>query len=176
MMVTKLPQSPADVFIDQALVPDWEPSEVSGFDVSASPGDSDFLPVGQSLNDVGTIYPHLTVQFSTESSPGETTYNYINEDGTPGQDRNGELVITARAEDQRRYTGDSAAHPPVGADEIVEQLIAEVEAVALRNAVSTATDISPLGSQRGADQPNDYEVTPPVLMSSCVISYHYSRD
>jgi hypothetical protein len=175
-MVTKLPQSPADVFVDQALVPDWQPAEVLGFDVSASPGTDAFLPVGESLADVGTIYPHLTVQFSTESSPGETTYNYINADGNPGQDRNGQLVVTARAEDQRDYSGDPGTYAAVGADEIVEQIIAEVEAVALRNATSASTDISPLGSQRGADQPNDYEVTPPVLMASCVISYHYSRD
>jgi len=64
----------------------------------------------------------------------------------------------------------------VDADEIVERLIASVEDVALANATAASTDISPLGSQRGADQPNDYDVTPPVLMASCTVTYHWSRD
>jgi len=174
--VSRLPQSPQNVFIDQALLPDWTPSGARGFDVQAQPGTDAFLPVGESLDDVGTVYPHLTVQFSTESSPGGTTYNFIGADGRPGQDRNGQLLVTARAEAQRDYTGDPAEYDAVGAEEIVEDLIATVEDVALANALRTDTDISPLGVQRGADQPNDYEVTPPVMMSSCTVTYHYTRD
>jgi len=174
--MSRLPQSPADVFIDQALLPDWDPSTAVGYDVQASPGDDAFLAVGQSLDDVGSVYPHITVQFSTESSPGSTTYNYITADGTPGQDRNGQLVVTARAEAQTAYTGDPNQYTGVDADEIVERLIASVEDVALANATAASTDISPLGSQRGADQPNDYDVTPPVLMASCTVTYHWSRE
>lgn len=173
----RLPQPPPDVFIDQALVPDWSPSDAVGFDVQASPGDEAFLPVGQSLDDVGSVYPHITVQFSTESSPGGTTYNYIAHDGSPGQDRNGQLVVTARAETKTGgYTGDAAQYSAVDADDLVDRLIATVEDTALANATAESTDISPLGSQRGADQPNDYDVTPPVMMASCTITYHWSRD
>jgi hypothetical protein len=173
--MSRLPQSPPDVFIDQALLPSWDTSGAVGFDPSASPGDEAFLAVGQSLDAVGEVYPHITVQFSTESSPGQTTYNFIDEDGSPGQDRRGQLVVTARAEAQTEYTGDSGTYAAVPADTLVEELIAEVEATALDNATAASTDISPLGSQRGADQPNDYEVTPPVMMTSCTISYYYAR-
>lgn len=174
--MNRLPQSPADVFIDQALLPDWDPSTAVGYDVNVGPGNDAFVPVGQSLDDVGSVYPHMTVQFSTESSPGSTTYNYVASDGQPGQDRNGQLVVTARAEAQRDYSGDADQYAAVDAGEVVERLIASVEDVALANATAASTDISPLGSQRGADQPNDYEVTPPVIMASCTISYHWSRD
>lgn len=174
--MSRLPQSPQNVFIDQALLPDWNPADAVGYDVHANPDEDAFLPVGESLDDVGSVYPHITVQFSTESSPGGTTYNYIASDGSPGQDRNGQLVVTARAEAQRDYTGDPATYDAVGAEEVVEDLIATVEDVALANALWTDTDISPLGSQRGANQPNDYEVTPAVMMSSCTVTYHYSRD
>jgi len=176
-MPQRLPDDPPQLFIDQALLSSWDASRVQGYDVQASPGDDAFLPVGKDLDDVGTVYPHLTVQFSTETSPGQTTYNYINHDGRPGQDRNGQLVVTARAEARSEgYTGDPSQYAAVDADDLVESLIAEVETAALNNATSESTDISPLGSQRGADAPNDYDVEPPVMIAQCVVSYHWSRD
>jgi len=176
-MPTRLSDDPPQLFIDEALLPSWDPGRVSGYDVQASPGDEAFLPIGKDLDDVGTVYPHLTVQFSTETSPGSTTYNYIGPDGSPGQDRNGQLVVTARAEERSAgYIGDNSTYPAVDADDITEALIAEVEAAALANATANATPISPLGSQRGSDAPNDYDVEPPVMIAQCVVTYHWSRD
>lgn len=176
-MPQRLPDDPPQIFIDEALVPSWDASRVSGYDVQAAPGDEAFVPVGKDLDDVGSVYPHLTVQFSTETSPGATTYNFISADGSPGQDRTGQLVVTARAEERSAgYTGDSGTYSAVDADDIAEALIAEVEAAALANATSESTLISPLGSERGADAPNDYEVEPPVMISQCVVTYHWTRD
>jgi len=176
-MPERLPDDPPQLFIDEALLPNWDPSRVVGYDVQATPGEDDFIPVGKSLDDVGTVYPHLTVQFSTETSPGGTTYNYISADGSPGQDRNGQLIVTARAEAREAggYTGNSGRYTAVDADDLVETLIAEVEAAALANATSESTDISPLGSQRGSDAPNDYDAEPTVYIAQCVVTYHWSR-
>jgi len=176
-MPERLPDDPPQLFVDEALLPSWDPSRVSGYDVQAAPTTEPFIPVGKDLDDVGAVYPHLTVQFSTETSPGSTTYNYLNHDGTPGQDRSGQLVVTARAEERSAgYSGDSDTYDTVDADDLVESLIAEVEAAALANATSESTLISPLGSERGADAPNDYEVEPPVMIAQCTVAYHWSRD
>jgi len=174
-MPTRLSDDPPQLFIDEALLPNWDPSRAVGYDVQAAPGDEAFIPVGKSLDDVGSFYPHITVQFSTETSPGGTTYNYVAADGQPGQDRNGQLVVTARAEDKGGYTGDTG-HDAVDADDLTEMLIAEVEAAALANATHGSTPISPLGSQRGADAPNDYDAEPTVYQSQCVVTYHWSRE
>lgn len=176
-MPTRLSDDPPQLFIDEALLPSWDPSQVVGYDVQAAPGEDAFIPVGKSLDDVGTVYPHITVQFSTETSPGGTTYNYIAPDGSPGQDRNGQLLVTARAEARSGgYTGDSDQYSTVDADDLVEDLIAEVEAAALANATHGSTPISPLGSERGADAPNDYDAEPTVYIAQCVVTYHWSRD
>jgi len=106
-MSLTLPQRPAQYFIDEVLLPSWEPTEAVGFDPSAAPGTEAFLPVATTLDTVGASYPSLVVQFSSENSGGESTYDYLTPDG-PGQNRLGTLLITARAESERSYTGDSS--------------------------------------------------------------------
>jgi len=175
MTKTRLSDSAEQIFIDQALLEDWDPAGAVGYDVHASPGEEAFIPVGESLDDVGETYPSLTVQQTNETAPGSTGYNFITAEG-PGQDRTGQLLVTARAEDsQEGYTGDSSQHDSVDAEDLVDELINEVEDVALRNATPQSTEISPLGSYRGADAPNDYERGRTVFIEQCIVLYSWSR-
>jgi len=98
-MPTRLPKRPEQYFIDEVLLPEWQPSGAVGYDVTQSdPSAEDFLPVATSLDGVGEVYPHLTVQRTTETAGGESGYDFMTADG-PGQNRTGQLLVTARAED-----------------------------------------------------------------------------
>jgi hypothetical protein len=172
----RLNERPEKLFTSKALVPDWDPSGAVGYAVNSQPGDEDFLAVGTSLDQVGEVYPHLTIQRTNETAPGGTGYNFVTGDGGVGQDRDGQLLVTARAEERDGgYTGDSAQYDPVDATRLVEQLIAEVEDVALRNAAPQATPISPLGSYRGSAAEDDTDETPTVRIEQTLILYYYSR-
>jgi len=173
--VSKTRLDPVDVFVEQALVPSWEPANAVGYDLDAQPGDEAFIPVGESLDDVGEVYPHLTVQRANETAPGSTGYNFVTAQG-PGQDRSGQLLVTARAEKQDAgYTGDAATHDPVGADDLVETLIDMVEDTTLANATALDTDFNSLSSFPGSDAPNGYDETPPVMIEQCVVQYSWTR-
>lgn len=173
--MSKTRLDPVDVFLEQALIPDWQPSNAVGYDLQAQPGDEAFLPVGESLADVGETYPHLTVQRTNETAPGASGYNFITTAG-PGQDRSGQLLVSARAEQsQDGYTGDSGTHAAVDAGDLVGTLLDMVEDTTLANATARDTDFNTLSSYRGADAPNDYDATPPVVIDQCVVSYSWSR-
>jgi len=172
---TRLSDSAEEVFIEQALLEDWTPSRALGYDVHADAGTTAFIPVGESLDDVGETYPHLTVQRTNETAPGSTGYNFITAEG-PGQDRSGQLLVAARAEKQDGgYTGDAGTHDAVDADDLVETLIDMVEDTTLANATALDTDFRSLSSFPGADAPNDYDATPPVMIDQCVVQYSWAR-
>lgn len=135
-MSLTLPERPAQYFIDEVLLPSWDPSEAAGFDPQAAPGDEAFLPVATSLDTVGASYPSLVVQFSSETTGGESTYDYVTPNG-PGQNRRGTLLVTARAESEREYVGDAANYTARSADDLVVDLIEEVEDVCQENATGS---------------------------------------
>lgn len=175
MTKTRLSDSAEQVFIDQALLEDWDPAGAVGYDVNANPGEEAFVPIGESLEDVGETYPSITVQRTNETAPGGTGYNFITTNG-PGQDRSGQLLVTARAEAHgNSYTGDPSQYDPVDAEDLVDELINEVEDVCLENATHKDTEFNSLGSYRGADAPNDYDATPTVFLEQCVVLYSWSR-
>jgi hypothetical protein len=175
MTKTRLSDSAEQIFIDQALLQDWTPDGAIGYDVQAAHGEEGFVAVGESLDDVGETYPSLTVQRTNETAPGSTGYNFITAEG-PGQDRSGQLLVTARAEaSQEGYSGDSSQHDPVDAEDLVDELINEVEDVCLANATPEDTEFNGLGSYRGADAPNDDDATPTVFIEQCVVLYSWSR-
>jgi len=170
----RLPQRPAQYFIDELLIPDWDPSGALGYDPTASPSDEAFLDVATSLEDVGAHYPTLVVTYSNETSGGETTYDFLTTQG-PGQQRDGQLVATARAEDGREYTGDAASYAAVDAEAIVYALTSEVEDVCLRNAQGADTRFSYVGSQPGPDVPDDFDAPPTVRLEDCTVAYGWDR-
>jgi len=175
MTKTRLSDSVEQVFIEQALLEDWDPSRAVGYDPSLSRGDDGFIPVAESLEDVGERYPSLTVARTNETAPGSTSYNFITADG-PGQDRTGQLIVTARAETREAgYSGDPSQIDPVDAEDLVDELINEVEDTALSNATPGDTEFNSLGSYRGADSPHDFDASPPVMIEQCIIVYSWTR-
>jgi hypothetical protein len=173
-MSLTLPDRPAQHFIDEILLPSWDPADAAGFDPNASPGDEAFLAVANTLDNVGAEYPTLVVQYSNETSGGESTYDYLTPSG-PGQNRNGTLLAVARAEAEREYAGDSATQAAEPASDIVVKLVEAVENVCQRNATGGSSAFETVGSQRGPEAPDDDAVNPPVRMANCQVSYSYLR-
>lgn len=178
-MPTRLPKRPEQYFIEDVLLPEWQPSGAVGFDVQQSdPTAEDFLPVATSLDGVGEVYPSLTVQRTTETAGGETGYDFLTTNG-PGQNRTGQLLVTARAEEADAdggYTGDSSTYAAVDAAALVDTLIDEVEDVTLRRANAPDTEFSYLSAFRAADAPDDFDVTPTVRIEQTTIQYGWIRE
>jgi len=176
-MGLSLPDRPAQHFIDELLLPEWQPSEARGYAVTdVEPGDERFLPVATTIDNVGAVYPSLIVQYSNETSGGESTYDHLTPNG-PGQTRTGSLLATVRAQDdQDGYTGNAATYPAADADDIVVELIEAVEALCQRNATPATSDFATIGSQRGADVPDDTDADPPVRIAQAEIRYSWLRD
>jgi hypothetical protein len=169
-----LPQDSEQYFIDEVLLDEWDATEARGFDVNTTTGEP-FLPVATSIDDVGAVYPSLVVQFSNETSGGETTYDFMTDSG-PGQNRTGTLLATARAQDSADgYSGDPATYSAVDADDIVVELVDAVENVCQRRAAAPQSEFDTLGSQRGPDIPTDYDEDPPVRLAQAEIRYSWTR-
>lgn len=163
------------VFIDELLIPKWQPSGAVGYDPNASEGADAFVPIGTSLDETGEYYPHVTVQRTNETAPGESSYNFLTTNG-PGQTRTGQLLVTARAEDRESdYTGDSATYSAVPADELVDEFISEAERVAFDNPEAGSTDLAYVGGFRGADAPDDFDEPNTVRIEQTVIPYSWLR-
>lgn len=176
-MALTLPDNPPQHFIDKVLLPGWDSSDARGFDPNVgTPSDEAFLPVAQTIDSVGAIYPSLIIQYSNETSGGESTYNYLTANG-PGQNRTGTLLATARAQDaEDDYVGDSASYSAAEANDIVVELIEAVENVCQRRADAPDSEFSTIGSQRGPDVPDDSGEDPPVRLAQCQIRYSWLRD
>jgi hypothetical protein len=193
-MSLTLPDRPAQHFIDEVLIPSWDPADAAGYDPSASPGDEAFIPVATSLDNVGAKYPSLVIQYSSETSGGESTYDYMTPSG-PGQNREGTLLAIARAEDGGAEYGDptpksgndnqystsysfsygSDTYTKVDAEAIVVKLIEAVENVCQNNAAGGTSGFKSIGSQRGPEAPDDDEVTPPVRIANTQVDYSWLR-
>lgn len=175
MPVTTLPERAAQYFINQFIVPDWDATNVVGFDPSAAPGTEAHLGTGTTLDDVGAPNPSLVIQFSTETSGGETTYDYVTGNG-PAQRRDGQLVATARCEvDPDGYTGDSGTYSAIDADELVTDIVDEVERICLDNPLGDTSEFGYVGSQRGPDAPDDRDADPTTRLATCTIVYGWLR-
>jgi len=174
-MPERLSRPPADVFIEDALLPSWRPAAVSGFDPAATPADDAFLPVGKSLDDVGSVFPHITVQVSNQTTQGDTGYSFLQPDGTPGQDRVGQILVTVRAEDRDAGYRGSDTVAAVSADTLTSQLRKEVEFVASDNFGPTDTEFDRLGSNPAADAPDDFAQEPTVRVEQLTVLFAWTR-
>jgi len=174
-MTLTLPDRPAQHFIDKVLLPEWDAGDAVGVYPAAAPGGGAFLPVATTLDNVGAGYPSLVVQYSNETSGGESTYDYVTPRG-PGQNRRGTLLAIARAEsEQGGYVGDPATYDALAADDLAVALVAAVENVCQRAATGGASAFETVGSQRGPDAPDDRDVAPPVRIANTQINYSYLR-
>ena len=168
-MPARLSRPPEDVFIEDALLPSWRPAKAAGFDPAAAPGEASFLPVGKSLDDVGSVFPHLTVQVTNQTTSGDTGYSFIGPDGQPGQNRTGQLLVTARAEDRDAGYGGQTAR------QVTDLLMKEVEHVASDNFAPTDTEFDRLGSNPASDAPDDFAQEPTVRVEQMTILFAWTR-
>jgi len=179
-MSPSLPAPPAQHFIDEVLLAEWDADIVDtarGFDPAATPGTQAFIPVARTVDNVGQVHPSLVVSYSNETTPSQSTYDFVTPDG-PGQNRFGTLVAVARAQDTddgSGYTGDPSQHPPQDAADTVVSLVEAVEDVCLNNPVGGSSAFEALGSQRGPEQPPADDDNPTVRMANVQISYYYRR-
>lgn len=175
-MALSLPDRPAQHFIDSVLLPGWRSADAHGYELAGvQPGDEAFVPVATTIDTVGEVFPSLVVQYSNETSGGQSTYDFLTTEG-PGQDRQGTLLATARAQDAASgYTGDAAQYAALDADDIVVRLVEAVEAVCQRAATGGDSAFQTIGSQRGPDVPADLNADPPVRIAQTEIRYSWQR-
>jgi len=180
-MSPSLPAPPAQHFIDEVLLAEWDADIVDtarGFDPAATPGTQAFIPVARTVDNVGQVHPSLVVSYSNETTPSQSTYDFVTPDG-PGQNRFGTLVAVARAQDTddaSGYTGDATVADPQPAGDIVVDLIEAVEAVCQQAAAGGGSAFEFVGSQRTANAPDDTDTEPPVRLANCTVQYGYLRD
>jgi hypothetical protein len=158
-MTLELPDRAAQHFIDELLIPEWTPADAVGFDPDAAPGDDAFLPVATSLSNVGASYPSLVIQYSNETTAGESTYDFLTSEG-PGQNRQGTLLAIARAESEQGGFAGSANATPQPARDVVVELVEEVERIAITNATGADSEFRTLGSQRGPEAQTTASIAP----------------
>jgi len=161
---------PEREFMD-LLAAEWDPSEVRGYDVNDGS-----LPLADSLDNVGAVYPSLVVQFSNQTTGGDSTYEFISgDDAGPGAVPTGSLVATARAQDdddnQPSYENDGGT--AARADLITQEIIHHVREIARANATGGTTGFEVLGANRTADAPDDDSQTPTVRLASVTIQYSF---
>jgi hypothetical protein len=174
-MPLELPDRPAKHFIDEILLPNFEPTLANGFAVTGvSPGDEAFLPVATTIDNVGAVFPSLIISFSNETSGGETTYDFVTREG-PGQRRQGTLVATARAEVRDGYSGDRSTFDPIPARDLTVQITEAVERVCQEQATGLGSQFETIGSQRAAEAPDDRDSDPTVRMANVEVRYSFSR-
>lgn len=174
-----LSESP-ERLVAQFLVDNWNPSNTVGFDPTVTNASSSaFMPIVTSQDEVGEIYPSITITFSNETTAGPSTYDFLTDDG-PGQVRDGSLLSTAQAEDtahidaQSGYTGEPGTYNRVTAETLVDVLNNEVERITLENATPN-NELMYIGSQPSADIPDDTDQDPTVRQSQIEIRYSWLR-
>lgn len=163
-----LQQTPENEFMD-ILQNKWDSSNVRGYDVNDGS-----LPLADSIENVGAVYPSLIISFSNETSPNETTYSFLSDDG-PGSNNDGTLIATARAQDDDNNEGvyENDGGNAARADTICFEIIAEVARISRDNPLGASSEFSHVGSQRGPDAEDDLEESPPVRLKQSQVSYSY---
>lgn len=173
-MTTSLPQKADDYFREQVLLPNWDKTNVKGYDPS-----TDSLPTGTSISNVGAKYPNIVIQTAGETAGGASGYDYLKNNG-PGQVRNGSLIATVRAQDgtdgplDTKYENDNS--PQVTAEDIVTLVRQEIERICLHNPRGDSTEFTTLSSFTAADVPDDIDSDPAVRIEDVTINYSWLRD
>lgn len=177
MSRSNLPQRPDKLFMDEYICSSkWDPSNVRGYDTTVGDIDADdFIPVDTSIDNIGEMFPSLVVTWSNESTTGRSTYDYMTNTG-PGQSRRGLLLVTARAEAETDYVGDSSNYQSTDAEGIVYELLDEVERIVIDNATAPNTAFNWMGSFPSS-QPADKRGEPTtVAMDQITVRYGWLRD
>jgi len=164
------PPEPEQEMIDH-LVANWDSSQVRGYDPTAAPSEDAHLAVADTIDNVGAVYPSLVVSFSNQTSGGETTFDFLTENG-PGQSPQGTLLATVRAKDTGQgYTGDPDAHAAVDAGTIVDEIAGHALNICREHSTAAGTGFTRVGGQRGPDAPDDLDEGTPVRIAQRQLDY-----
>lgn len=170
-MATRTPPAQPEQEMIDLLVAKWDPAQVRGFDVSAGPDNEAHLPIADTIDNVGAVYPSLIVSFSNQTSGNETTFDFATANG-PGQAPQGTLLATARAEDRDDgYVGDATVYSATDAGTIVDEIAAHALDICREFWDAPGTDFQHVGGQRGPDAPDDLEEEPPVRLTQRQLDY-----
>ena len=178
-MPQTLPDNPAIHFIDQVIVPNFNPANAVGYDPSVTnPSNDAFIPIAESFEETNPPYPFVYVQNGgSESTPGDSGYSFVS-NGGPGQNRNGTLTIQIHAEDTQDnsgYTGDSGTYSAISADKLVEEIRKEIERLTTANATGGNSDFEVISSFRN-EVPDESTDSTVVRKSGCSITYSWLRE
>lgn len=170
MPTDALPDPPERIVAD-LLVSAWDPTNVEGYDPSATSSDAYLaLGTGADFDDVGKPYPSVVVTPSNQTSGGQTTYDFTSGAGSgPGQLRQGSVLATARAQDEQGYRNGATA------DRLVYLCRQEVERVCRANATGGTTPFTFLGSQPAADAPDDRDDEPVTRLAQVEVRFGWIR-
>jgi hypothetical protein len=170
MPTRTLPTEPEQEMID-LLVAKWDPAQVRGFDVTAGPASDAHLPIADTIDTVGAVYPSLVVTYSNETSGGESTYDFTTASG-PGQSPQGTLLATARAEDRDDdYVGDAGTYSAADAKTLVDEIASHALDICRDHPSAPGTAFTHVGGQRGPDAPDDTDTGQPVRIAQRQLDY-----
>jgi hypothetical protein len=159
------------------LASEWDPTQVRGFNVNETdPADESFLPLEDSIENVGTTYPSITITYSNETSPGSSGYSFVNTNG-PGSNNQGSMIATVRAEadpdGNKSYTGDIATYNKVYADTIAKEILHHIREIVRANPNGGTSNFDVLGTDKGAEAPDDYSSDPAVMVEQANILFSW---
>lgn len=162
-------QRPESALVD-LLAAEWTPANVRGFDVNAGPSSDAHLPLATTIDNVRARYPSLVVSFSNETASGDSTFDFLTEDGA-GQSRTGTVLATARAEDRPPEGYDTPSGGRVRAEQLVDEIAEETLRIALQTPTGEGTPFTSVGGQPGPDVPDDLTPAPPVRIAQREIRF-----
>lgn len=169
-MSVEPPVRPDQEMVD-FLQAQWDPAQTRGFDPTAGSGTDAFLPLQTDIDQVGAVYPSLVITLSSETSAGESTFDYLTDDG-PGQRVDGTLIATARASvEDDGYVGDSGAYSAADADVIVDEIAEQALDICRDHWDAPNTAFDSVGGQRGPAAEDDRNVTPTVRLAQRQLDY-----
>jgi hypothetical protein len=177
-MVQQLSDEPETVFCD-LLRDNWDSTDTLGYDPTLDDTSKDAqFDIQTSLDKVGRVYPHITVTFSDQTTPGETGFTFMGTNG-PGRQPRGTCLATVRAEAAGGgYVGDSNSYTAVDADGLVRLFRQEVERVCRANPLGGASDFTTVAPRRSGDIPDDDDpaVGDVVRQSQVTLLYSFTQE
>lgn len=161
------------------LLSEWDPTAVRGYDVNETdPALIEFLPIADSIETVGATFPNIVITYSNETSSGSSGYSFVNNNG-PGSNNQGSMIATVRAEADpdggATYRG-SVDYDYAKADTIAKEILHHVREILRSNPSGGSSDFAVLGSSKGADAPDDYGSSSPVMVEQANILYSWVEE
>ena len=162
------------------LLSEWDATAVRGYDINETdPAVGSFLPIADSIENIGAVYPNIVITYSNETSPGSSGYSFVNNNG-PGSNNQGSMIATVRAEadpdGQKSYTGAVGTYDKVYADTICKEILHHIREIVRANPNGGTSNFDVLGTDKGAEAPDDYSSDPAVMVEQANILFSWIEE